>query len=320
MKQKVLILGGTGFIGRNLWERFSKKSNYEVYVSYRDEKPAGGKGVQWVEVDLTLPREVTKAVRGMDVVIQAAATTSGARDVIEQPYLHVTDNAVMNAVLFRTCFEEKVKHVVFFSCTNVYMPQETPVKEEDFTGEVYDKYFGGAWTKIYNEKMCEFYSRIGEAKYSVIRHSNIYGPYDKFDLNKSHVFGATVAKVMMAGQNDRINVWGDGTEERDLLYVDDLVSFVEKILEKQQDKFEIVNVGRGINVSIRELNEKIIAASGKNLQMEFDTSKPVIGFKLKIDCSRARKKYGWEPQVTLDQGIEKTLTWYRAQKDKRISK
>ncbi len=313
MKRKLLILGGSGFIGTNLRERFLKNPSYEVYATYRDKKPAGGKGVQWVEADLTVSREVTKAVRGMDVIIQAAATTSGARDILEHPYLHVTDNAVMNALLFRACFEEKVKHVIFFSCTTVYLPQEAPVKEEDLKGEVYGKYFGGGWTKIYNEKMCEFYSRISETKYAVIRHSNIYGPHDKFDLNKSHVFGATVTKVLQARENEKILVWGDGSEERDLLYIDDLLSFVEKVLEKQQDRFELVNVGRGINISIKELNEKIIAASGKNLGMEFDPSKPSIGFNLKINCDRARKKYGWTPEITLDEGIRKTLAWVRSQ-------
>lgn len=319
MKRKILILGGTGFIGRNIWERFSKSSAYEVYATYRDEKPAGGKGIQWVEADLTIPREVTKAIRGMDIVIQAAATTSGARDIIEQPYIHVTDNAIMNSLILRACFEEKVKHVVLFSSSTVYTPQEAPVKEEDFKGEVFDKYFGSAWTKIYSEKMCEFYSRLGETKYTVIRNSNIYGPYDKFDLNKAHVFGATITKVLQASGNDKINVWGDGSEERDLLYVDDLVSFIDKVLEKQQEKFEIVNVSSGNNISIKELNEKIIAASGKNLKMEFDTSKPTIGFKLRIDNGKARKKYGWEPQVTLDEGIKKTLAWVRARKEKDVA-
>lgn len=309
MAQKILILGGTGFIGRNLWERFSKNSSYEVYATFRKESPVHPK-VKFIKADLTQPADVAKAVAGMDIVIQSAATTSGAKDIIEKPYIHVTDNAVMNALLFRACFDAKVKHVVFFSCTTVYKPQENPVREEDFDGEVYDKYFGGGWTKIYNEKMCEFYSRISQTKYTVIRHSNIYGPYDKFDLERSHVFGATVTKVMNA-KNGKITVWGDGSEERDLLYVDDLMSFVELAIQKQKVPFELVNLGSGTSVSIKELVGKIIKYSGRNLQIEYDTSKPVIGFKLRINSDRAKSLYQWHPEVSLDEGIKKTLFWYQ---------
>lgn len=312
MKKKLLILGGSGFIGRNLWARFSGDPAWEVYAASRSGMPAGGTsaGVQFIKADLTKAADVAEAVKGKDVVIQAAATTSGAKDIVEKPYVHVTDNAVMNALLFRACFEAKVKHVVFFSCTTVYKPQEEPVREEDLKGEVYDKYFGGGWTKIYNEKMCEFYSRIGETKYTVIRHSNIYGPFDKYDLDKSHVFGATVTKVMKASDG-KITVWGDGSEERDLLYIDDLVDFVALVLERQQERFELVNVGAGETVPIRELVEKVIRHSGRDLKIEYDLTKPVIGFKLRISLDRVRSRYGWKAKVSLDEGIRRTLAWYR---------
>lgn len=306
---KILILGGAGFIGRNLCEHFSQNSSYDIYATFRREKFENSK-IKWIQADLTRSEEVAKAVLGMDIVIQAAATTSGAKDIVEKPYVHVTDNAVMNALLFKAFFDAKVKHVVFFSCVTVYKPQEKPVREEDFNGEVYEKYFGGSWTKIYNEKMCEFYSKISSTKYTVIRHSNIYGPHDKFDLERSHVFGATVTKVMNA-QDGKIKVWGDGSETRDLLYIDDLLSFVKLVLEKQKERFELVNLGSESNISIKDLVEKMIHHSGKKLQIEYDLSKPVIGFNLKVNCHRAKSRYGWLPCTSLDEGIKKTLSWYK---------
>ncbi len=194
-------------------------------------------------------------------MIQAPATTSGAKDIVTKPYIHVADNAVMNSLLFRSAHDHGVEQVIFFSCTVMYPEKEKPVREEDFNYEISPKYFGVGWTKVYLEKMCEFYSSIGNTKYTAIRHSNIYGPHDKYDLEKSHVFGATVTKVMTA-KDGRITVWGEGTEERDLLYVEDLVRFVGLVMARQKNKFDLVNVGLGKSVSVTELVQKIIQHSG----------------------------------------------------------
>jgi nucleoside-diphosphate-sugar epimerase len=191
----------------------------------------------------------------------------------------------------------------------MYIPQGRPVKEEDFDGRMIDKYFGVGWTKVYIEKMCEFYAKLGATKYTAIRHSNIYGPYDKFDLERSHVFGATVAKVMSA-KDGVVTVWGDGSDERDLLYVSDLVTFVERAVEAQRSAFELVNLGLGRSVSVKELVSSIIQYSGRKLRIDYDLSQPSIGFKLAIDIERAKKVFDWTPAVSLEEGIQKTLDWY----------
>jgi len=309
--KKVLICGGTGFIGRNLIERFVQRNDVEVYGTYLEPGFFHPKA-KMIQADLTKKEDVNKAVKGMDIIIQAAATTSGAKDIINNPAYHVTDNAVMNSLIFRSAYEHKVSHVISFSCTVVYQPSETPLKETDFDAnqELYPKYFGGGWTKIYTEKMAEFYSRIGNAKYTVIRHSNVYGPYDKFDLEKSHVFGATITKVM-TNEDGKIVVWGTGQEERDLLYVSDLLDFVELALDKQENKFELFNVGSANSISIADLVKKIIKASGKDLKIEYDQSKPTIKTKLCLDSSKAKEILGWSPKISLDQGIKKTIDWYK---------
>lgn len=313
-KTKVLICGVTGFIGRHMADRFTSKSGLEVVGTYfkttPDEALKANKNISLVRADLTQKDTVNELVKGVDVVIQCAAVTTGAKDVVTRPYVHVTDNAVMNSLLFRACFEAQVKQVVFFSCTTMYPEKPYPVKEEDFDHKIIDKYFGVGWTKVYIEKMCEFYSRISKTKYMAIRHSNIYGPHDKFDLERSHVFGATCTKVMTA-QGGKFVVWGDGSDERDLLYISDLVDFVEAAVEKQKDAFDLVNLSYGKSVSVKELVQKIIDISGKTVEMEFDLSKPSINFKLAVDSTRARTRYGWTPKVSLEDGIKKTLAWYR---------
>ena len=310
---QILVCGGSGFIGRNLLERFAARGDVELFATYHTRAPSGvaaAMPVRWLSADLTDAKQVAEVIQGKTIVIQAAAVTSGAKDTITRPYLHVTDNAVMNSLIFRACFEQKIQHVVFFSCATMYPYSRDPVREGAVTYQLEDKYFGVGWTKVYLEKMCDFYSRIGTTKYTAIRHSNIYGPYDKFDLERSHVFGATMTKVLTAADGT-VRVWGDGSEARDLLYVSDLVEFVETVINAQRDRYELINVGCGRAVSIRELVERIIALSGRSLAIEFDRSKPTIPFHLALDISRARTKYGWEPRVPLDEGIRKTLAWYR---------
>ena len=310
--KKLLICGSTGFIGRNIAEAFAKRNDFEIYGVYFNSKPFNNSKIKFIRADLTDTKDVNKVVKGKDIIIQAAATTSGAKDILTKPYYHVTDNAVMNSLIFRSAFEHKAPHVVFFSCTVMYQSSQTPVKETDFDAnkEICPEYFGVGWTKVYLEKMAEFYSRIGPTKYTVIRHSNIYGPYDKFDLEKSHVFGATIAKVMTA-RNKKIVVWGTGEEERDLLYISDLIDFVERALDKQSAKLELFNVGYGNSISVNDLVKKIIKQSGKDIKIEHDLSKPSIKTKLCLDISKAKDSLGWSPKVSLDEGIRKTIDWHR---------
>lgn len=312
-KSKVLICGATGFIGRNIAERLATRDDMVVFGTYFKTKPDSvlikNKKISLVKVNLTKKSAVNKIIKDKDIVIQAAAVTSGAKDILTKPYLHVTDNAVMNSLIFRACFEAEVKHVVFFSCTVMYPNQKSPAKEGDFNYQITDKYFGVGWTKVYLEKMCEFFSKIGNTKYTAIRHSNIYGPYDKYDLDHSHVFGATITKIM-TNATGKITVWGDGSEKRDLLYVSDLVDFVERVLKFQQEPFLLINAGFGSSVSIANLVKKIIKVSGKKLSVEFDKTKPTIKFNLALDTSKAKKQYNWKPKISLEEGIKKTLSWY----------
>ena len=114
-KKKLLICGATGFVGRNLVEHFSKKPEFEVHAVRFNRPEYDAQGVTWHKCDLRDPEVLDKLIPGFDIIIQAAATTSGAKDIVTKPFIHVTDNAVMNSYLFRSAFEHKVKHVIFFS-------------------------------------------------------------------------------------------------------------------------------------------------------------------------------------------------------------
>jgi nucleoside-diphosphate-sugar epimerase len=312
-KRKLLICGATGFIGRNLTEWFSRRPDFDVVALYHQRPPYACPNVTWAKADLREAEGLASLLGGVDIIVQAAATTSGAKDITARPYIHVTDNAVMNSLLFRAAHDVGVRHVVFFSCAVMLPSSEVALAETDFDAnrEIHPAYFGAGWTKHYIERMCEFYARLGVTRYTVIRHSNVYGPHDKFDLERSHVFGATVTKVMTA-RDGKIIVWGSGEEARDLLYVDDLMEMVEASIERQTPPYALYHCGYGEAISVRVLVRRIAWASGRRLAIEHDLSKPTIKTSLFLDCAKAARELGWRRKTPLDEGIRRALAWWQA--------
>ncbi len=311
---RILVLGATGFIGRNMVSHFAAHG-HEVHAVRFTRPEYKCDNVTWHQADLR--EQMTFDMTGYDIVIQAAATTSGSKDIVNTPAIHVTDNAIMNALIFRAAVEAKVKHVIFFSCSTMFSQGHV---DEDSPIDIHPKYFGVAHTKLYNEKMCEFYAGLPSpddsgygTKFTVIRHGNIYGPHDKFDLEKSHFMGASITKVMTADES--VQIWGSGEESRDLLYVSDLCSFVEAAIEKQVVKFRLYHCGYGIAFKIIDVVRTIIDASGKKLNITYDMSAPTIPVSLSMNFDKARGELGWWPKVTLDGGIAMTLEWWKEQKN-----
>ena len=312
-RRRVLVCGATGFIGRNLVEALSRRADLEVHA-VRFTRPAYQvPGVSWHQADLREAAAVGSLVKGFDVVIQAAATTSGSGDIVARPYIHVTDNAVMNSLLLRACFDAKVGQFVFFSCSVMYQPRERPWREDEWDAaqEMHPNYFASGWTKLYIEKMCEFFSRQGVTRHTVIRHTNVFGPHDKFDLKRSHMFGASVTKAMTS-TNGRVVVWGSGEEARDLLYVDDLVRFVELAMDRQRTAYEMLHASAGHAVQVKDAVARIVRASGRDLRIEHDLEGPTIRTSFALDSRRAKQLLDWEPQVSFDEGVRRTVDWWRA--------
>ena len=310
MKKKILICGATGFIGRNLLEHFVGKDDYDIRAVWhntinddwvKDE-------VEWVRADLTKKDDVKKVMNGVDIVLNYAAFTTNIKDGMEKPYLFVTDNVIMNSLILRYAYEFGVEHVILPSCTVMYEDFGKPIKETDFKGFIDDDkmYFGGGSTKVYSEDMCKFYSKLGETKYTVLRQTNIIGKHDKTDLDKAHFFSSIVQKVKSS--KNYIEVWGDGTEEKDLLSVNDLVNLIEIIIKKQRNtNFELLNVASGKNMSISDIVKEIVKVSGKKLDIKYDMTKPSRNIKTKFDISRVKNKYSWKPKNKLEDVLNEIL-------------
>jgi GDP-L-fucose synthase len=294
----MLVLGADGFVGSNCVDHF--KDKYKITTAIKRNG------------DLRVKEDVEKLInKDYDVVIQAAATSTGSKDVIERPYIHVTDNAVMNSLIFAECLFKKVKHVIFPSCTVMYQSKKEPQKESDWKpqDEIISEYFGVGNTKVYLEKMCEFYSRLGKTKFTAIRHSNVYGPGDKFDLNKCHMIPALIRKVVDSRQV--LEVWGDGTPKRDVLYIKDLINFIDLCLSKQVNKYELFNCGFGKAYSVLDIANMIMDIYKKPLTINLNNKRPNIPTTVILDCSKAKEVLDWEPKTSLEEGLTLTIDWYK---------
>ena len=311
MKKKILICGASGFIGTNLTYYLSKKSNFKITAIYFKSKPRKKiRNIKYLKADLRKFDHCVKITKNIDVVLQCAATTSGSKDIINKPYHHVTDNAVMNSYLLRACYENKVEHFIFTSCTVMYKNSQKPLSEKDLDEKkIFKKYYGVAKTKLYIENMCKFFSEISNTKFSIIRHSNIYGPGDKFDLEKGHFIGSSIYKIYK-NMKKYVNIYGLGNEKRDFLYITDLLSFFDSLIKNQKSSFKIYNCCYGKSFKVKYILNKLINFSKKNKTIKYIKNAQNLNVDILVSNKKAFKELGWKPRTSLDLGLRKTLNWF----------
>ena len=193
----------------------------------------------------------------------------------------------------------------------MYPLTHSPVKETDVNYEFYEKYFPVGWMKLFTEKMCEMYTTKIKNPMTciVVRPGNIYGPYDDFEWETSHVLPALIRKVV-DGHNP-LEVWGTGRDIKDFIYVEDLVQGLLLAMEKI-NTFDPINIGGGKPISIQQaLKAMLKAADVKSPKVIFNRSRPsMIPVRL-INVSKAKKVLDFVPKTSLNDGIQKTIHWYK---------
>lgn len=310
-ESKILILGATGFVGRNLAERLYKEGYTNLRNHGYNRKLEGfGESVQG---DLRNEEFVAKIMEGVDVVFHCAASTSNAVDTIYSPLLHVTPNVIINALTLEKAYKEKVKKFIFLSSSTIYPESgERAVTESDNIYEsIYKTYYPVGWMKRYAEVLCKMYSEIlvNPIQTVIVRPANLYGPHDKYDLDKCHVTPASIIKV--ATRLDPIPVWGDGTEIRDLLYVEDFCEALQLIMEKEE-QHEIYNVGSNAGYSVNEVIGYLKEIEGLESPIDYVNNKAPMIPKRLIDSFKIFDKLGWSAKTSIKDGLEKTLNWYKS--------
>lgn len=309
--KKVLITGGSGFIGSNLILKLLP-TGAKIYATHHKKTPQiKHPKVNYIQVDLTKKADCKKVTKDMDLIFMCAAVTSGANVIEKTPLVHTTPNVIMNSLMLEAAHLNGVKKFLFISSNTVYPLTDFPVKETDVNHELYEKYFPVAWMKLFTEKMCEMYAtKIKNPMTTiVIRPGNVYGSYDDFEWETSHVIPALIRKVVE--RHNPLEVWGDGRDIKDFIYVGDLVEGLVKAMMKVES-FNIFNIGGGKSITVRQILKHIIEVdSFKKPNIVFNSSKPtMIPIRL-ININKAKKVLQFTPKTHLKEGLAKTIHWYK---------
>jgi GDP-L-fucose synthase len=311
---KVLVAGGTGFVGVNLIKRLLDLGSQVRATVHKKAPVLKDDRIEYITCDLSKMDDCKNAADGMKFVFMCAANTSGAAVIASTPLVHVTPNIIMNAQILEASYFAGVEKFVFLSSNAAYPPSgERYVKEDEmFNGDPYESYFGVGWMKRYTEILCRMYAEKLKKpmKTVVIRPSNIYGPYDDFDFATSHVMAAMLRRV--AERHDPIEMWGTGDDVRDLIYIDDFIDALVMATE-EMDVFDPLNVAYGKGFTLKEILQMVIEIDGySNAKVVYDPTKPsMIPIRL-IDVSKVEKAIGFKPKTDIREGIRKTLEWYKA--------
>src|SRR5947208_12673269 len=268
------------------------------------------------QLDLTDESAVAKffADAPPDVVVVAAAKVGGIKANNEYPVEFLLENLRIQNNIIRSAFEAGVRKLLFLGSSCIYpkfAPQPIP-ETALLTGPLEPTNEAYAIAKIAGIKLCQAYAREYGATFISVMPTNLYGPNDSFDLETSHVLPALLRKAHDAKtrNENKLIVWGTGKPCREFLHVDDLASACLLLLEKY-DSPEIVNVGCGEDVSIRELAELICDVVGFNGELAWDTSKPDGTARKLLDVTKLRA-LGWTPSIPLRDGIARTYEWFLA--------
>ena len=308
----VLVAGGTGFVGINLIQRLLGLGANVTATLHRRDPVLKDERIRYVRGDLRHQEDCAAAVQGADYVFMCAANTSGAAVMAKTPLAHLTPNILMNVSMLDAAYEARVQKFLFISSNTVYPLTDYPVKEDDVTNEFYEKYFIVGWMKRFTEIVCEMYAtRIAKPmEVCVVRPANIYGEFDDFEWETSHVIPALVRKVVE--RHNPLEVWGDGNDLKEFIYVQDFIDGMLLAMEKI-DEFEPINIATGRPCTVKDVLGTLLKVDNyRDARVVFDTSKPTMIPKRLIDVSKAEAKLGFHAKVSLEEGLRKTVTWYRA--------
>lgn len=303
-KKRICITGGAGFLGKVVTRKLIDRGATEIFIPTIDE------------YDLVDPNSIDKMlnVSNPDIIIHLAAHVGGIGANREHPAEFFYDNLMMGVQLMHKAWQRGVEKFVAIGTVCAY-PKFTPVpfKEDDLWigyPEETNAPYGLA------KKMLLVQSQAYRDQYGFnsifLLPVNLYGPGDNFNLQSSHVIPALIRKCIEAENHGvkEIEVWGDGSPTREFLFVEDAAEGIVLATESYNESLP-VNLGSGYEISIKTLAEKIAYHTGFNGRLVWNKDKPNGQPRRGLDTTRAFEKFGFKAKVDFDQGLKKTVAWYR---------
>ncbi|PYJ18853.1 MAG: GDP-fucose synthetase [Verrucomicrobia bacterium] len=314
-QKKVLVSGGCGFIGSHLVERLLaegaevRAADLAAPNGTRNNLAHLGKHVEFLTADLVDPQSCNKIWRGADIVMHLAARIRGIGYNVKHHGEMFFANALMNLQVMEAARLASVERYLCVSTVGVYPKAcAVPTPEEDgFKEEPESSGFGYGWSKRQAEIQARCYKEQYGMKIAIVRPYNVYGPRMHFDSETAPVISSQIKKVLDA--TDVITVWGNGDQTRSFTYVSDEVEGMMLAVEKYPQA-DPLNIGSSEEITIKDLVRLIARLAGKNLQIEFDTTKPCGAVRRCPDISKATRLIGYYPKVTMEKGLKQTIDWY----------
>lgn len=302
---KIFVAGHRGLVGSAIMRRLESAGFANVLTATREELDLRDQGAvdEWF------------VAHRPDYVFLVAGTVGGILANSTRPAEFIYDNLMIHGTVVHASQSTGVTKLLYLGSSCIYPRHATqPISEEQLlTGPLEPTNEWYAVAKIAGIKLCQAYRRQYGADFISAMPTNLYGPNDNFDLASSHVLPALIRKFHDAKTtgNPRVEIWGTGSPMREFLHVDDLADACVFLMENYSDDMHI-NVGTGVDLSIRELAQKIRDVVYPEAMLDFDTSKP-DGTPRKVLDVRRLRDLGWSPTYDLDRGIRSTYEWFLQQ-------
>jgi nucleoside-diphosphate-sugar epimerase len=318
----IIVTGGAGFIGSSLTKLLVAQGAKVKVIdnlwrgTLENLKDNNGKYVidiekDFLEGDLKDYNFALKVIKEADYVFHLADIVAGINFVFGNEPFIFRENMLINSNTLHACLTNKIANYIYAGTACSYpqhlqMQDEVAVLKESDTYPAHPESAYG-WSKLMGEYEAELLLGKTEMNIGLLRFHNVYGPYASYDVKRSQVIPSLIRKVINYPHEDFI-IWGSGNQYRDFIYIDDVIAALLLTAEKGMNK-GLIQFGSGKGVTIREVAQKIVEVSGKDIPLKFDLSAPEGDRGRVGNCQRANEILGWTPKVSIQEGLKATYQW-----------